>query len=180
MEVYKIADTKVLPKEFEAVVEISAEADPVKYGIDPATGLRRVVRFIATGMRCPVNYGYIPQTLGDDGDPLDVCVVTPYPVLSGTVIRCRPIGALEIEDEKGNDWKVMAVPVTKVCSVYADWRSVDDVPPDLLKRLRHFFEHSKDLEPGKWTKVQHWKSREEAECLIEGGIAAYEVKFGSK
>lgn len=180
MEVYKITDTKVLPKEFEAVVEISAEADPVKYGIDPATGLRRVVRFIATGMRCPVNYGYIPQTLSDDGDPLDVCVVTPYPVLPGTVIRCRPIGALEMEGEKGNDCKVMAVPVTKVCSVYADWRSVNDAPPDLLKRLWHFFEHSKDLEPGEWIKGQHWKSREEAECLIEGGIEAYEARFGSE
>lgn len=169
-----------MPKEFDAVIEISAAAEPVKYDIDPTTGVRRVARFISTGMRCPVNYGYIPQTLGDDGYPVDVCVITPYPVLSGTLIRCRPIGALEMEDEKGGDWKVIAVPVTKLCSSYADWRSVDDVSPDLLKQLRHFFEHSKDLEPGRWTKVQHWRPREEAERLIESGAAAYETKERSE
>ena len=165
-----------MPKEFDAVIEISAESDPVKYAIDLVSGIRRVVRFVSTGMRCPVNYGYIPQTLGQDGDPIDVCVITPYPILSGTIISCRPIGVLEMEDEKGGDWKVIAVPVTKVCPTYADWRSVDDVAPDLLKRLRHFFEHSKDLDPGRWTKVAHWKPREEAERIIEWGASAYAVK----
>ena len=176
MSLSDVTSGKDLPNDFNVVIEIPADSDPIKYEVDKETGVLCVDRFVGTGMRYPVNYGYIPQTIADDGDPVDVCVITPFPILAGAVIRCRPICVLEMEDEGGVDWKVLAVPVTKLCQRYADWKSVDDVPAEQLNQIRHFFEHYKDLEAGKWVKLKDWKSVEEAGKMILAGKAAYEAK----
>ncbi len=176
MGLNKVNAGRDLPKDFNVIIEIPAQSDPVKYEVDEESGALFVDRFIGTSMRYPANYGFIPQTLGDDGDPVDVCVITPFPLLAGSVVRCRPLGMLHMEDEGGGDMKMLAVPVPKLVPRYNKWESIDDVPEDLLGQIRHFFEHYKDLEPGKWAKVSGWTGPEEAEKVIMKGVEAFNAK----
>jgi inorganic pyrophosphatase len=132
-----------------------------------------VDRFMATPMFYPANYGYISNTLADDGDPLDVLVVTPYPVAPGSVIRARPVGVLNMEDEAGEDAKLVAVPHEKLTQLYNDVKDIDDVPQLLRDQIGHFFENYKDLEKGKWVKVKGWGNADEARQMILDSAEAY-------
>ncbi|MAL97328.1 inorganic diphosphatase [Hydrocarboniclastica marina] len=161
------------PDDIYVAIEIPANASPIKYEIDKDMGAIMVDRFMATPMFYPANYGFIPNTLADDGDPLDVLVVTPYPVMPGSIIRCRPVGVLNMEDEAGGDAKLVAVPHDKLSKEYQHVKDVDDLPELLRKQIQHFFENYKDLEEGKWVKVQGWDNAEAAREAIRQSIAAY-------
>jgi len=161
------------PEEVNVIVEIPIHGDPVKYEIDKATGAMFVDRFLNTSMRYPCNYGYIPQTLAADGDPVDVIIATPMPLIHGSVIRCRPIGVLQMTDEEGDDGKILAVPIDKVSKFHRDVNSWEDMQPALLDQIRHFFEHYKDLEPGKWVKVSGWGDAARAHAEINTSLANY-------
>jgi inorganic pyrophosphatase len=150
------------PEDFNVVIEIAMQAAPVKYEVDKESGSMFVDRFMLTAMHYPCNYGYIPQTLSEDGDPADVLVLTPCPVQIGVVLRCRAIGILEMEDESGGDAKLLAVPIEKLYPPYRNIQSYEDLPREELRRIQHFFEHYKDLEPGKWVKVKDWKGADAA------------------
>jgi inorganic pyrophosphatase len=145
-----------VPREINVVIEIPKDAEPVKYEVDKATGAIFVDRVLSTPMRYPCNYGYIPHTLCGDGDPVDVLVVMPMPLIPGSVIRCRPVGMLSMTDEAGEDTKLLAVPIEKVFSGYARIQDINDVPQHWRDRIGHFFQHYKDLEPGKWVKIEGW------------------------
>ncbi len=174
MNLDRVSSGTNLPEEINVIIEIPANSDPVKYEVDKETGAMFVDRFMNTSMHYPCNYGYVPHTLSDDGDPVDVLVVTPYPIISGSVIRCRPVGVLKMTDEAGADAKVLAVPVAKLCSVYKDATRPADVSTVLLDKIAHFFEHYKDLEPGKWVKVEGWEEAESAHQEIMDSIARYQ------
>ncbi len=161
------------PNTFNVVIEIPMNADPVKYEVDKATGAIFVDRFMSTSMHYPTNYGYVPQTLSGDGDPVDVLVITPVPLIPGVVVLCRPIGILKMEDEAGIDGKVLAVPIDKILSIYTQWQKPEDLNPMRLKTISHFFEHYKDLEKGKWVKVVGWEDVAAAKQEITAGIANY-------
>lgn len=161
------------PDDIYVAIEIPANSSPVKYELDKDMGALLVDRFMATPMFYPANYGFIPHTLADDGDPLDVLVVTPYAVQAGSVIRCRPVGVLNMEDEAGGDAKLVAVPHDKLTRSYAHVKEVDDLPDLLKEQIQHFFENYKTLEPGKWVKVQGWDNAESARDAITKAIAAY-------
>ena len=163
-----------VPDDINVIIEISAHGDPIKFEVDKDTNAVFVDRFMGTTMRYPCNYGYINHTIAGDGDPVDVLVVTPFPLQPGVVIRCRPVGLLKMEDESGLDAKVLAVPVTKLAPVYETVRTAEDLPELLLKQISHFFEHYKDLEPGKWVKVLGWGSVDDAREEILSGISAYD------
>ena len=162
------------PEEFNVIIEIPMNADPVKYEVDKATGAIFVDRFMSTAMHYPTNYGYVPKTISGDGDPVDVLVVTPVPLIPGVVVPCRAIGILKMEDEAGIDGKVLAVPTTKILKMYEPWKTVADVNPMRLKAISHFFEHYKDLEEGKWVKVLGWEGVEAAHQEIVDGVANFE------
>jgi len=162
-----------IPNDLNVIIEISANADPVKYEVDKETGALFVDRFLGTAMHYPCNYGYIPNTLCEDGDPLDVLVVTPFPLVTGCVVRCRPLGMLNMTDEKGEDAKLVAVPIKKQCPTYDKVESVADLPRILLDQIAHFFEHYKDLEPGKWAKVGDWGGLTEAIREIQQSVERY-------
>ena len=161
---------KDVPNDINVIIEISAQGDPIKFEVDKDSGAVFVDRFMGTTMRYPCNYGYVPHTVAGDGDPVDVLVVTPFPLQPGVVIRCRPVGILKLQDEGGEDAKVVAVPVTKLTPLYETVKSCDDLPELLLKQISHFFEHYKDLEPGKWVKVVGWGDVDEACQEIVTGI----------
>ena len=163
-----------VPEAFNVIIEIPMNADPIKYEVDKETGAIFVDRFMSTAMHYPTNYGYVPKTLSGDGDPVDVLVVTPVPLIPGVVVPCRAIGILKMTDEAGEDGKVLAVPVDKILSLYTQWQKPEDLNPMRLKTIEHFFEHYKDLEPGKWVKVQGWEGRDAAHKEILDGIANYE------
>ena len=162
-----------VPDEFNVIIEIQMNADPVKYEVDKESGALFVNRFMNTSMHYPCNYGYIPKTLADDGDPTDVLVITPFALMPGVVLPCRPLGVLNMEDESGRDFKILAVPTDKVCTLYQNWRKLDDVNELHLKRIRHFFEHYKDLEPGKWVKVEGWSDIDRAKEEIMRSVIQY-------
>lgn len=162
-----------LPQDFNVIIEIPAHSDPVKYEADKTLGLLVVDRFISTGMRYPVNYGFIPQTLSGDGDPVDVLVITPFPLLAGSVVRARALGMLQMTDEAGVDAKLIAVPHDKVCPMTAHLRTLDDVPEHLKNQIKHFFEQYKALEKGKWVKVEGWTGIEAAHREISEGVANF-------
>jgi inorganic pyrophosphatase len=164
---------KNAPHEFNVIIEIPMNADPIKYEVDKASGAIFVDRFMSTAMHYPTNYGYVPKTLSGDGDPVDVLVITPVPLIPGVVVTCRAIGILMMEDEAGVDGKVLAVPTDKILSIYTQWQKPEDLNPMRLKTISHFFEHYKDLEPGKWVKVLGWEGPEAARKEITDGIAAY-------
>ncbi len=154
------------PDDIFVVIEIPAQYSPIKYEVDKDADALVVDRFLGTAMFYPANYGYIPQTLSEDGDPLDVLVVTPHPVVPGSVIRARPVGKLVMEDESGIDAKLIAVPHDKLTPLYRHIQEVQDLPDLLLAQIKHFFEHYKDLEPGKWVKVTGWEGRDSARAEI--------------
>jgi inorganic pyrophosphatase len=151
-----VSTGKDVPNDVNVIIEIPAQSDPIKYEIDKVSGAMFVDRFVATGMRYPCNYGYIPHTLAEDGDPADVLVVTPFPVMCGAVIRVRPIGMLKMKDESGVDNKILAVPVEKICRQYAKVQTKNDLDEIILAQIEHFFEHYKKLEPGKWVQIDAW------------------------
>ncbi|MDP3520410.1 MAG: inorganic diphosphatase [Hydrogenophaga sp.] len=163
-----------VPEAFNVIIEIPMNADPIKYEVDKETGAIFVDRFMSTAMHYPTNYGYVPKTISGDGDPVDVLVVTPVPLIPGVVVTCRAIGILKMTDEAGEDGKVLAVPVDKILSLYTQWQKPEDLNPMRLKTIEHFFEHYKDLEPGKWVKVQGWEGRDAAHKEILDGMANYE------
>ena len=161
------------PNTFNVVIEIPMNGDPVKYEVDKATGAIFVDRFMSTSMHYPTNYGYVPQTLSGDGDPVDVLVITPVPLIRGVVVPCRPIGILKMEDEAGIDGKVLAVPIDKILSIYTQWQKPEDLNPMRLKTISHFFEHYKDLEEGKWVKILGWEGPDAARQEVAEGVANY-------
>lgn len=162
-----------VPEAFNVVIEIPMNGDPIKYEVDKESGAIFVDRFMSTAMHYPTNYGYVPKTIAGDGDPVDVLVVTPVPLMPGVVVPCRAIGILKMTDEAGEDGKVLAVPTNKILSLYSRWTKPEDLNPMRLKAIEHFFEHYKDLEQGKWVKVQGWEGPESAHKEILDGIAAY-------
>ncbi|MGM0953007.1 MAG: inorganic diphosphatase [Pseudomonadota bacterium] len=161
------------PEDIYVAIEIPANSSPVKYELDKDMGALLVDRFMATPMFYPANYGFIPHTLADDGDPLDVLVVTPYPIQAGCVIRCRPVGILNMEDEAGGDAKLVAVPHDKLTRTYHNIKEIEDLPELLRDQIHHFFENYKTLEPGKWVKVQGWANADAARKAVEDAVAAY-------
>ena len=165
---------KNAPDVFNVIIEIPMNADPIKYEVDKETGAIFVDRFMGTAMHYPCNYGYIPRTLADDGDPVDVLVITPFPLIPGVVVRCRPLGVLKMTDESGDDAKVLAVPEDKVLSIYSHWQKYEDINSLRLNQIQHFFEHYKDLEPGKWVKVQGWEGVAAAKHEIKQGMTNYQ------
>ena len=163
------------PEDVNVVIEIPGGAGggaPVKYEVDKDSGAVVVDRIVNTAMFYPCNYGFIPRTLHDDGDPTDVLVRTEVSLPPGVVIRCRPVGVLNMEDEEGVDDKIVAVPIAKVDPFQADVRDIDDLPEIERQRIRHFFERYKDLEEGKWVRVTGWAGRAEAEEIVLRSIAA--------
>jgi inorganic pyrophosphatase len=158
------------PDIFNVIIEIPMNADPIKYEVDKETGAIFVDRFMGTAMHYPCNYGYVPRTIAQDGDPVDVLVITPFPLIPGVVVRCRPLGLLKMTDEAGADSKVLAVPDDKVLPIYSHWLKHEDINPQRLQQIQHFFEHYKDLEPGKWVRVEGWGGVDDARQEIAVGI----------
>ena len=169
----KVTPGKKAPEQFNVIIEIPMNADPVKYEVDKESGALFVDRFMSTAMHYPCNYGYVPQTLSGDGDPVDVLVITPFPLVPGCVVTCRAIGMLNMEDEAGVDAKLLAVPIDKLLPIYSKWQKPEDLNPLRLKTIAHFFEHYKDLEEGKWVKILGWEGPESARQEIMDGIANY-------
>jgi inorganic pyrophosphatase len=164
-----------LPNDFNVIIEIPAHADPIKFEVDKATGALFVDRFVQTSMHYPCNYGYIPHTLSDDGDPTDVLVITPFALIPGVVVRCRPIGMLKMTDEAGGDTKLLAVPIDKLTPLYRDIETPRDLPEMLLQQITHFFAHYKDLEAGKWVRIEGWVGPEEAKAEILASVKRYKA-----
>ena len=173
MSFNKIPAGKEPPHDIYVAIEIPANSDPIKYEIEKDEDAIFVDRFMATPMFYPANYGYIPNTLSEDGDALDVLVVTPYPVIPGSVIRARPIGILNMSDEAGQDAKLLAVPHDKLTVLYKDVKEPSDLPQLLIQQIEHFFENYKDLEAGKWVKVDGWAGSAEAFAEVEKSIKAF-------
>ena len=170
MDISKIAIGVNPPYDVNAVIEIPQGGLPVKYEMDKESGALFVDRFLHTAMFYPGNYGFIPHTLADDGDPCDILVVGPTPVVPGAVVRCRPIGALMMVDEAGGDEKILAVPVDALHPFYVDIASYRQLPAILTEQIAHFFLHYKDLEKGKETRIDRWADAEEAGELIRTGM----------
>lgn len=169
MQVDKISIGKNPPEDINVIIEIPMMV-PIKYELDKESGAVVVDRFISTPMYYPCNYGFVPGTLSDDGDPTDVLVVSQFPIQAGAVIRCRPIGVLLMEDESGFDEKIIAVPHSKLTPFYNNVHECSDLPEILISQIKHFFEHYKDLEKGKWVKVKEWGNAAKARDLITAGI----------
>jgi inorganic pyrophosphatase len=162
-----------VPNDCNVIIEIPMHGEPIKYEVDKETGAVFVDRFMSTAMHYPCNYGYIPQTLSDDGDPCDVLVVSPVPLVTGVVVRCRPIGMLKMNDEAGGDAKILAVPIDSLTSIYREVGSPRDLPALVAQQIAHFFEHYKDLEPGKWVKLAGWVEADEARQEIVASVKRY-------
>ena len=173
MSLDRVPAGRDVPHDCNVIVEIPMRADPIKYEVDKETGAVFVDRFMSTAMHYPCNYGYIPRTLSGDGDPADVLVLSPVPLLTGVVVRCRPIGMLKLDDEAGGDAKILAVPIDRLSSLYRDVHGPDDLPPIQIQQIAHFFEHYKDLEPGKWVRVGSWVSAAEAKREIVESVERY-------
>ena len=167
---------KNVPYDINVIIENPMGGDPIKYELDKATGVIFVDRFLHTPMRYPGNYGFIPNTLSGDGDPVDVLVISPVPVMPGAVLRARPIGVLHMEDESGDDEKIIAVPAEKMHPYYNNVTQLDDIPQILRDQIAHFFTHYKDLEHGKWSKTGKWGDMEEAAGMIRAGIERVKAK----
>ena len=157
---------KDVPNDINVIIEIPAMSEPVKYEFDKETKMLVVDRFMSTTMQYPCNYGFVPNTLSEDGDPVDVLVITPVPLRHGAMIRCRPVGMLHMTDESGVDAKIIAVPHDKLTKIYSDVQDIDDVPELLKAQIKHFFEHYKDLESGKWVKVEGFADAKTAKAEI--------------
>ena len=159
------------PRDVNVIVEVGVGGEPIKYEMDKASGTLFVDRFLYTPMRYPGNYGFVPHTLSDDGDPIDVLVANTRPIVPGAVINVRPIGVLKMQDDAGGDEKILAVPVPKLTKRYAHIHDYSQLPEITIQQVQHFFEHYKDLEPGKWVKVLGWGDAAEARRLIVEAIA---------
>ena len=166
---------KDVPNDVNVIIEIPKDADPVKYEVDKATGAIFVDRILSTPMRYPCNYGYIPHTLCGDGDPADVLVILPLPLVPGSVIRCRPVGVMMMQDEAGSDEKLLAVPVDKVFNGYTHVHDISQVSKHWLERIGHFFQHYKDLEPGKWVKISGWGDAEQAKQIVLDSVQRFKA-----
>jgi inorganic pyrophosphatase len=173
MSLNLVPSGKSLPDDFNVVIEIPMHGAPIKYEVDKESGAIFVDRFMSTSMHYPCNYGYIPQTLSEDGDPVDVLVVTPFALMPGVVVRCRAVGMLRMSDESGVDAKLLAVPVDKLSPLYKNVHEITDLPALTLAQIGHFFEHYKDLEPGKWVKVDGWADAQAARVEIMAGVTRY-------
>jgi inorganic pyrophosphatase len=154
------------PETLNVLIEVPIGGEPVKYEIDKASGALFVDRILHTSMRYPANYGFIPHTLGEDGDPLDALVIARSPIIAGAVIRVRPIGVLLMDDDKGGDEKLITVPVDSTFPYYSEVSSHEELPPIVTQQIEHFFQHYKDLEPGKWAKIKGWGDAEVAKRII--------------
>jgi inorganic pyrophosphatase len=167
------------PAEVNVVIEVPIGGEPIKYEMDKASGALKVDRFLYTSMRYPGNYGFIPHTLSDDGDPCDVIVANTRAIIPGAIMSCRIVGVLLMEDEAGGDEKLLAVPSAKLTQRYARVNTFTDLPEITLKQIEHFFAHYKDLEPGKWVKIVRWGDAEEARRLVTEGVARALAKSGA-
>ncbi|SDB08604.1 inorganic diphosphatase [Belnapia rosea] len=166
MRLDAIAIGKNPPEDINVVVEVAIGGEPIKYEMDKEAGTLVVDRFLYTPMRYPGNYGFVPHTLSDDGDPIDVLIANTRPIVPGAVINVRPVGVLKMEDDGGIDEKIIAVPSTKLTRRYEKVANYSDLPQITLDQIKHFFEHYKDLEPGKWVKITGWGDAAEARQLI--------------
>ncbi len=173
MNLDRVNSGRDLPNDFNVIIEIPMNADPIKYEVDKETGAMFVDRFMSTSMHYPCNYGYIPHTLSDDGDPVDVLMLSPVPLIPGVVVRCRPLGMLKMTDEAGEDAKILAVPIDKLCRLYRKKKSHKDLPELVLSQISHFFAHYKDLEVGKWVKIVGWVGVKDAKAEIMAGVKRY-------
>ena len=171
MRIDQIAVGKNPPHDVNVIVEVPIGGEPIKYEMDKAAGTLVVDRFLYTSMRYPGNYGFIPHTLSDDGDPCDVLICNTRAIAPGAVISVRPVGVLVMEDNAGMDEKIVAVPSSHLTQRYDNCQDVDDLPPITIKQIEHFFAHYKDLEPNKWVKIIRWGNAAEARALIEKGVA---------
>ena len=173
MNLDRVPSGIAVPNDFNVIIEIPMHAPPIKYEVNKETGAMYVDRFMSTAMHYPCNYGYIPHTLAGDGDPVDVLVLSPVALITGVVVRCRPIGVLKMEDDAGDDTKLLAVPVDKLTPLYRNMHTTRDLPEATTAQITHFFQHYKDLEPGKWVKVIGWMGPEEAKKEILGGVRRF-------
>jgi len=164
------------PREVNVIIEVPVGGEPIKYEMDKDAGTLVVDRFLYTAMRYPGNYGFIPHTLSNDGDPCDVLIANTRAIVPGAVMSVRPVGVLLMEDEAGGDEKIIAVPSTKLTRRYAGIKTASDLPEITLQQIQHFFEHYKDLEPGKWVKVLRWGDAADAHRLIMEGVARAKTK----
>lgn len=167
MKLDQIAMGHDAPNDINVIIEVPVGGEPIKYEMDKASGALFVDRFLYTPMRYPGNYGFVPHTLSEDGDPIDVLVCNTRPIMPGAVINCRPIGVLVMEDDGGQDEKLIAVPSEKMSHRFVDVLSYSDMPSITREQVEHFFQHYKDLEPGKWVKISHWGDVTEAKQLIQ-------------
>jgi len=171
MRLDAIAIGNTPPKDVNVVIEVPVGGEPIKYEMDKASGTLFVDRFLYTPMVYPGNYGFVPHTLSQDGDPIDVLVCNTRAIIPGAVMNCRPVGVLVMEDNAGGDEKIIAVPSSKLTRRYEKVMNYKDLPEITVQQIEHFFAHYKDLEPGKWVKIDHWGGVEEAQRLIEQAIA---------
>jgi inorganic pyrophosphatase len=176
MRIDAIAIGKNPPEDVNVIIEVAIGGEPIKYEMDKEAGTLVVDRFLYTPMRYPGNYGFVPHTLSDDGDPIDVLVANTRPIVPGAVINVRPVGVLKMTDESGGDEKIIAVPSPKLTQRYMNVHNYTDLPAITLEQIRHFFEHYKDLEPGKWVKVDGWGDAAEAKALIMDAIQRSKTK----
>ncbi|RUO38024.1 inorganic diphosphatase [Pseudidiomarina aestuarii] len=176
MSLNKVPAGKNLPDEVNVIIEIPANAAPIKYEVDKDSGALWVDRFMSTPMFYPANYGYVNDTLSLDGDPVDILVPTPYPLQAGSVITVRPVGVLKMTDEKGEDAKVIGVPVSSLTKEYDHIKDVNDLPELLKAQITHFFERYKELEKGKWVKVEGWGDIKEAKEEIQSSFDRAQAK----
>ena len=170
MNIDEIRIGEAPPWDINVIIEVPFGREPVKYEMDKKSGALYVDRVMHTSMRYPCNYGFVPHTLSEDGDPIDILVASPVEFLCGCIVRCRPIGVLRMKDEKGADEKILAVPVDVLNPYYADVEEYTDLPKILLEQIAHFFAHYKDLEPGKWVELEGWESSTHAAQLIKDAI----------
>lgn len=173
MSLESVPTGKNPPDEINVIIEIPQGGEPIKYEVDKDTNALFVDRILGTSMRYPCNYGYVNNTLCGDGDPVDVLVVMPMPLQAGCVVKCRPIGVLKMSDESGEDAKLLAVPVSKTTTLYDNVKSYKDLPEIQINQIAHFFEHYKDLEKGKWVKIEGWGDVDEAKQEILNSIENY-------
>jgi inorganic pyrophosphatase len=176
MDISKVPPGKNPPEDINVLIEVPLRSDPIKYELEKKSGAIFVDRYLYTSMFYPCNYGFVPNTLYLDGDPVDVLVMGRMPLVPGCVLQARPIGVLELEDDGGQDEKILAVPVPRITSMYSSVRNYTDVQEIELLRIQHFFEHYKDLEPNKWTRVGSWRDADEAKKIILESIEREKTK----
>lgn len=174
MSLNAVSSGSNIPDSINVIIEIPSHSDPVKYEVDKASGAMFVDRFMSTCMHYPCNYGYIPHTLSEDGDPVDVLVPTPFPIIPGSVIPCRPVGVLKMTDESGSDAKVLAVPEDSLCYDYRGVYEYTELPQILLSQISHFFDHYKDLEKNKWVDIDGWDGSDAAKKEIVESIKRFD------